>query len=104
MKRGECWWARLPGRGKTRPVVLVTRAEAIARRQFVTVALVTTRQRAIPTEVALGSTEGLPRPCVANCDDLQTVPKSWLLERIGALGPAKTAEFDDALRFALGLG
>jgi len=39
-------------------------------RQLVTVAPVTTRVRRIPTEVALGVGEGLPKACVVNLDTL----------------------------------
>jgi len=103
LKRGDVWWARLPSPAKTRPVVLVSRPEGIAHRQLVTVALVTTRKRTIRSETELGASEGLPRPSVANCDDLRTISKRWLLEQIGTLGSSKLADLDDALRFALGL-
>jgi mRNA interferase MazF len=54
-------------------------------------------------EVKLGRREGLPRECVVNCDWLVTVPKDDLVERVGALSPAKLVQLDEALRFALGL-
>jgi len=38
-----------------------------------------------------------------NLDNLVTIPKDWLVERAGALGGAKVASADDALRFALEL-
>jgi mRNA interferase MazF len=103
LNRGEVWWARLPPPANTRPVVLVTRAHAIARRRFVTVVPVTTRVRQIPSEIHLGEAEGLARESIANCDDLQTIPKQVLLQRAGALGVAKIGELDEALRYTLGL-
>jgi mRNA-degrading endonuclease toxin of MazEF toxin-antitoxin module len=81
----------------------VTRAHAIARRRFVTVVPVTTRLRQIPSEIHLGEAEGLARESIANCDDLQTVPKQVLLQRAGALGVAKIRELDEVLRYTLGL-
>ncbi len=103
MRRGEVWWARLPAPAGRRPVVLVSRDQAYAVRALVTVAPVTTRARGIPVEIPLGADEGLPRPCVANIDAVQTVRKSWLESRAGALAPRKLAALDKALRFALGL-
>jgi mRNA interferase MazF len=99
----EVWWAELPAPAGRRPVVLLSRNEAYAVRELVTVALVTTRIRRIPTEVMLGRGEGLPRRCVANLDSLATVPKRLLTERLATLGPAKLSAIDRALRFALGL-
>lgn len=103
MNRGEVWWARLPRPDKTRAVVLVSREESYPVRSFLTVAKVTTRQRRLRSEVVLGPAEGVPRESVANCDDLMTIRKSQLAERIGELGAARLSELDTALKFALGL-
>jgi mRNA-degrading endonuclease toxin of MazEF toxin-antitoxin module len=59
--------------------------------------------RRIPTEVALGRAEGLPRRCAANLDSVTTIPKRTLARRIAVLPPPKLAAVDRALRFALGL-
>ncbi|HSV06341.1 MAG TPA: type II toxin-antitoxin system PemK/MazF family toxin [Candidatus Binatus sp.] len=103
MRRGELWWADLPRPAGRRPVVLLSRNEAYAVRELVTVAPVTTRIRRIPTEVRLGREEGLDRRCVVNLDTITTIPKATLTERIAALTPAKVSVLDAALRFALGL-
>ncbi len=103
MRRGEVWWAELPPPAGRRPVVLLSRDEAYAVRELVTVAPVTTRMRRIPTEVGLGRSEGLPRRCVASLDTITTVPKRMLARRITALPPPKLVAIDRALRFALGL-
>jgi mRNA interferase MazF len=103
MRRGEIWWAALPAPAGRRPVVLLSRDEAYAVRELVTIAPVTTRIRRIPTEVALGRPEGLPRRCVVSLDTVTTIPKRILARRITALSPPKLAAVDRALRFALGL-
>ena len=103
MRRGDVWWADLPFPAGRRPVVLLSRNEAYTVRQLVTVASVTTRIRAIPTEVELGTADGLPKRCVANLDVIATIPKHSLSARITALVPGKVAAVDRALRFALGL-
>ena len=103
MRRGEVWWAALPKPAGRRPVVLLSRDEAYAVRELVTVAPLTTRARGIPSEVPLDRADGLPRACVANLDTITTIPKRTLATRIAALGPAKITAVDRAVRFALGL-
>ncbi|MGH7646066.1 MAG: type II toxin-antitoxin system PemK/MazF family toxin [Gemmatimonadales bacterium] len=103
MKRGEVWWADLPRPVGRRPVVLVSRNEAYAVRELVTVVPVTTRARNIPVEIPLGRDEGLPRRCVANADTITTIPKGALNEYAGVLAGDKVAALDAALRFALAL-
>ncbi|MBI3635498.1 MAG: type II toxin-antitoxin system PemK/MazF family toxin [Candidatus Rokubacteria bacterium] len=103
MRRGEVWWAELPAPAGRRPVVLLSRNEAYAVRELVTVGPVTTRTRRIPTEVALGPADGLPKACVVNLDTITTIPRRALAERIAPLTPAKLAAVERALMFALGL-
>jgi len=103
VRRGEVWWADLPPPAGRRPVLLLSRDEAYAVRELVTVAPVTTRARRIPTEVALGPAEGLPKACVVNLDTITTIPRRALAERIGPLPAEKVTAVERALMFALGL-
>lgn len=103
MRRGEVWWADLPAPAGRRPVVLLSRNDAYAVRELVTVAPVTTRARGIPTEVPLGPDDGLPKACVANLDTITTIPRRALSRPIGPLTPDKLGAVDRALLFALGL-
>lgn len=103
MRRGEVWWADLPAPAGRRPVVLLSRNEAYAVRELVTVAPVSTRVRHIPTEVPLGPAEGLPKRCVVNLDTITTIPRRILSQPIGPLPPEKLAAVEHALMFALGL-
>ena len=103
MRRGEVWWADLPAPAGRRPVVLLSRNEAYAVRELVTVAPVTTRIRQIPTEVQLGAEEGTPKKCVVNLDTLTTIPKRTLTEHMTTLSPEKLSQVEVALKFAFGL-
>jgi mRNA interferase MazF len=103
MRRGEVWWARLPSPAGRRPVVLVSRESAYAVRASVTVVEVSRTVRGIPSEVRLGPREGLPARCVANADNVVTIPKVWLETQITILGADRVAALDAALRFSLGL-
>ena len=81
----------------------MTRNSAIPLLSGVTVAMVTSRVRGLPTEVGLDREHGLDRESVANCDNLTTIAKSELISYRGSLGPADLRRLDDALRIALSL-
>jgi mRNA interferase MazF len=100
---GEVWWAALPAPAGRRLVVLLSRDEAYSVRELVMVAPITTPIRSIPTEVPLGPSDGLPRPCVANLDTITTIPRRALAEPIGPLPAVKLVAVERALMFALGL-
>ena len=103
MRRGEIWWADLPPPVGRRPVVLVSRDSAYRVRASITVAPITRTTRNIPVEVALDRNDGLPTRCVANADDLTTVDKALLTQRIASLAPPKVQQLDEAIKFALDL-
>jgi mRNA interferase MazF len=86
-RQGEIWWAEADD--KRRPVLVVTRSEAIPVLTTLIVAPVTRTFRNIPTEVALDETHGLTVECVASFDNLQAVRRSALTTRIGSLGSAR---------------
>ena len=103
MRRGEVWWAELPPPIGRRPVVLLSRDVAYRVRTSVTVAIITRVARNIPVEVPLGPEDGMPRRCVVNLDDILTIPKARLAERITTLSPEKMATVARAVVFALDL-
>ena len=96
--QGEVWWAE--AEDKRRPVLVVTRDEAIPVLTWLVVAPVTRTVRNIPTEVALGTDEGLPESCAAAFDNLQPLRRSFLTQRAGRLDEARRDEVCRAL-FAL---
>ncbi len=103
MKRGEIWWAELEPPAGRRPVILLSRDESYSVRELVTVAPVTTRIRNIPSEVSLGTEDGLPKACVVNLDTIVTIAKASLGERITILSPGKMKAVESALHFVFGL-
>jgi mRNA interferase MazF len=82
--QGEIWWAETED--KRRPVLVVTRSEAVPVLTGIIVAPVTRTVRDIPTEIRLGEAEGLPAECAASFDNLQRIRRSALAEQIGDLG------------------
>ncbi len=102
LDRGDIFAADLPGLG-IRPVLVVTRQVAIPVLSSVTVAPVTSTVRGIASEVPLSSQHGLDHSSAANCDNLITLPKARLGNRLGSLPFEDAERLDDALRFALQL-
>ena len=103
MKRGEVWWVEIPPPAGRRPAVLLSRDAAYRVRAAITVAPVTRTIRNIPVEVLLDQSDGMPGRCVANLDDITTLPKSLIKQRITALSPERIDQIDEAIRFALDL-
>jgi mRNA interferase MazF len=83
-RQGEIWWAETEE--KRRPVLVVTRSEAVPVLTGIVVAPVTRTVREIPTEIRLGEAQGLPVVCAASFDNLQRIRRSALAERVGDLG------------------
>jgi mRNA interferase MazF len=102
MNRGDVCWYTFKTPDKRRPVLILTRDSAIAVLNSVTVAPITSTIRSIPTEVVLTEDDGLPSTCAANFDNLQTVPKSNIGDRIARLTARKMKETGAAVSFALG--
>jgi mRNA interferase MazF len=85
------------------PAVLLSRDAAYRVRAAITVAPVTRTIRNIPVEVILDQSDGMPVRCVINLDDITTLPKVLIKQRITALSAEKIHQIDDAIRFALDL-
>ena len=103
MRRGEVWWADLPPPVGRRPVFLLSRDRAYRVRTSVTAALITRTIRGIPVEVRLGREDGMPADCVINADDILTIPKDLLKERITVIPHDKMSAVASAVKFALDL-
>jgi mRNA interferase MazF len=101
VKRGEVWWAELPPPVGNRPVVILTRDAVLHSIGAIAVALVTRTVRQLPTEVVLGRRQGLPVRCVANLDNVLTVPRQRLQRLMGALDAVKVDELNRAIKAAL---
>lgn len=101
MRRGEVWWLHRPDH-TPRPVCVLSREEAIPVLGRLVVAAATTRRRQIPTEVELGTEDGMPRSCALSLDNVITVRKAHLTDRITTLSPARMHQVCRALAIATG--
>ena len=93
----------MPPPAGRRPAVLLSREAAYRVRAAITVAPVTRTIRNIPVEVILDRSDGMPARCVANLDDITTLPKVLIKQRITDLPREKISQIDAAIRFALDL-
>lgn len=98
--RGQIWWYESP-HAKRRPVLVVTRDEAIPVLKFVLAVPTTTRARGIRSEVRLGLDDGMPSECVLTLDNLQPVHKALLTDHICTLPGEKLDAVCGALKFVL---
>ena len=88
LAQGDVWWAE--AEDKRRPVLVVSRTEAIPALTWILVAPVTRTIRGIPTEVSLDIDDGMPAPCVAVFDNLQPIRKSFLTEIVGSISQRRS--------------
>ena len=87
---------------KRRPVLVLSRSEAINILHTVLVAPLTSTIRGLPSEVVVGTTEGLKRESAINLDHIQTVERTHLSHYIGRLKPDQMQAVCRALAVATG--
>jgi len=100
--RGELWMYGFGRPDRRRPVLILSRPEAIAVLHTVMVAPVTSTLRGIPSEVPIGTAEGLKHDSAVNLDHVQTVERARLSRHLGHLNPDKMRAVCRALAIATG--
>jgi mRNA interferase MazF len=96
----EIWWCELTG-ARPRPVVVLTRPEAVDRLPRLLVAPTTTRVRNLPSEVPLDRDDGVPKSCVVNLDTPELVLRHQLTQYLGRLSAQRWHEICAAMRSAI---
>lgn len=100
--RGEIWLLRLPQPDKRRPVLVLSRPSLLRLLHTVTVAAITSTLRGSPTEVELGTAEGLKQTSCVNLCNVFTVQQDELKTFVGSVGPDKMSQVCRALAIACG--
>lgn len=112
MLRGDIYHANLGNSGVgseqngDRPVVIIQNDVGNLHSPTVIVAMVSTclHKAKYPTHVVIEKGEtGLVEPSVILCEQVRTIDKSRLTERIGKVGNGKIGELNEAIRISLGL-
>ena len=100
--RGDIWTYEFQRPDKRRPVVVLSRPEAIAVLHTVIVAPITSTIRGLPSEVVVGVAEGLKHDSAVNLDHVQTIEQARLSRQLGQLGRDKLRAVCRALAVATG--
>ncbi len=102
VNRGEVWGYRFRAPDKWRPVLILSREEVIPLLNTVMVAPITSTVRGAPSEVPIGTDEGLKHMSAVNLDHVQTVEKNRLQRYLGQLSQNKMRAVCRALAVAVG--
>ena len=112
MKRGEIWWAELPGPlgsgpGYRRPVLVVQSNPFNASRISTVVVATITSNLALaeaPGNVRIAKSDsGLSKPSVVNVSQLITLDRAILARKVSNLGVAAMDRVDAGLKLLLAL-
>lgn len=102
VNRGEIWNYRFKAPDKRRPVLILSRQEVIPLLHTVMVAPITSVRRGAPSEVPVGSNQGLKHDSAVNLDHVQTVERARLVSFVGSLDPPQMRQVCRALAVATG--
>ena len=100
--RGEIWQYAFTRPDKRRPVLVLSRQEVIGLLHTVMVAPITSTIHGLPSEVLVGTEEGLKHDSAVNLDHVQTVEQARLVSHVGSVSPAKMRAVCRALAVAAG--
>lgn len=101
MRRGEIWFAAVPG--GDRPVLVLTRDPVAGRIDSLVVAALTRTRRGLISELPLTARyDGIPADSVVNFDTILTVPRTAFRRRVTQLSEARLEEACQTLRAATG--
>jgi mRNA interferase MazF len=100
LNRGEIWLLRRARPDKRRPVLVLSRPSLIRLLHTVTVAAITSTLRGAPTEVEIGTPEGLKATSCVNLCNLFTVHQEELMIFVGTVAPDKMTQVCRALLIA----
>src|SRR5262245_21912924 len=102
INRGDIWTYEFQRPDKRRPVLVLSRPEAILVLHTVMVAPITSTIRGLPSEVIVGLAEGLKYDSAVNLDHIQTVERTRLPRYIGHLSSEKMRGVCRAIATATG--
>lgn len=81
--------------------MILTRDAVLHSIGSIVVTLVTRTVRGVPTEVVVGRRQGLPVRCVANLDNILTIPRNRLKRLMGSCDALKVEELNQAIKASL---
>jgi mRNA interferase MazF len=100
--RGDIWTYEFRRPDRRCPVLVLSHPEAIAVLHTVLVAPISSTIRGLPSEVVVGTGEGLKHDSAVNLDHIQTVERERLSRYIGRVGGGKMRLVCRAIAVATG--
>jgi mRNA interferase MazF len=101
--QGQVWWANLPDPLGWRPVLILTRDDALPKLHYATVAPLSRTIRGIDSEVVLEVSDGVPTRSAVTLDNIFTIEQDLLVRLLASLSADRMNEVWEALHFALDL-
>ncbi len=102
VKRGDIWMYAFAKPDKKRPVLVISRQSVIPLLRTVMVAPITSAIHGVPSEVRVGTEQGLKHESAVNLDHVQTVDQSRLKGFVGHLNDEVMDDVCRALAVATG--
>ncbi len=102
LSRGEIWLCTFPAPDKRRPVLVLSRQELLDVLHTAMVVPITRSIRGAPTEIELGSEDGLKVVSAANLANIDSVRQERLVRYVGTIRPEKLARLCFAVGVATG--
>ncbi len=102
VKRGDIWMYAFAKPDKKRPVLVISRQSVIPLLRTVMVAPITSAIHGVPSEVRVGTEQGLKHESAVNLDHVQTVDRSRLKGFVGHLNDEVMDDVCRALAVATG--
>jgi mRNA interferase MazF len=100
--RGEIWHYAFTSPDKRRPVLVISRQDVLGLLHTAMVAPITSTISGAPSEVVVGTAEGLRHESAINLDHVQTVEQAHLVRRIGQVSAETMRDVCSALAIAVG--
>ena len=97
--RGQIWWANLPDPLGWRPVLILTRDDALPKLHYATVAPLTRTIRGIDSEVVLEPNDGVPSRSAVTLDNIATIEQDLLVRYHATLSADRMNEVCEAIHY-----
>ena len=110
MKRGDIYYADLSPvygseQGGVRPVLIIQNDKGNRFSSTVIIAAITSNTKKVffPTHVLIDESSGLNKPSVVLLEQIRTIDKIRLEEKIGSIEESQMRKIDKAIELSLGL-
>lgn len=97
--QGQIWWANLPDPLGWRPVLILTRDDALPKRHYATVAPLTRTIRGLDSEVILEPGDGVPTRSAVTLDNIATIDQDPLVQYLATLPADRMNEVSEAVHY-----